>query len=296
MLPPGARAAIIGALAEGNSIDFQSFLRIAEKFNVVSLKVRGNYGVFQSTSDDLSVFGAYASSGVWASQTNNRLREFFAAKGRGTYVDVGANIGLTTIPVSQNRNVSCFALEPEPTNFANLCENIKVNCPHGNVVPLQIAAFSKKTTIDFEIASGNLGDHRIHLTENPGKLGESNRRKITVEACPLDELVPTCDGPLAVKIDTQGAEPFVVEGGQKILARADLLIMEFWPYGMNRLSSNPEPTLQYLERQFGSIMLAKEEAAVQASASVKSAVDRLRHYIHSKAEDHTFYLDVIATR
>jgi hypothetical protein len=72
--------------------------------------------------------------------------------------------------------------------------------------------------------------------------------------------------------------------------------MEFWPYGMNRLNGDPEQALQYLERQFGTIMFAKEERDVRSTPSVKSAVDRLREYAQTKAEDHMFYLDVIATR
>jgi hypothetical protein len=46
-----------------------------------------------------------------------------------------------------------------------------------------------------------------------GQREEHKLATIDVEAIPLDEIVGTLNGPLAVKIDTEGAEPFVVLGG-----------------------------------------------------------------------------------
>jgi hypothetical protein len=45
---------------------------------------------------------------------------------------------------------------------------------------------------------------------------------------------------LAAKIDTQGAEPFVIEGGQQTLSQASIIVLEFSPYHITRLGSDPQ--------------------------------------------------------
>jgi hypothetical protein len=123
---------------------------------VVALKVSGSYGVIQSSSDDTMILTEYAKTGKWAERTNNLLRSFFA-NGSGNYIDLGANIGLTTIPVAQNPRVRCLAIEPEPGNFASLCVNVAENCPYKNVEVRCCAVFVRRQTLQLELSSGNLG-------------------------------------------------------------------------------------------------------------------------------------------
>jgi hypothetical protein len=55
---------------------------------------------------------------------------------------------------------------------------------------------------------------------------------IQVQAVPLDDFFDKVTGPLAVKVDTQGAEPFVIAGDKRIFAGAGLIAMEFCPFLM----------------------------------------------------------------
>ena len=50
----------------------------------------------------------------------------------------------------------------------------------------------------------------------------SDRRMIDVRVAPLDEFLDRIEGRLALKVDTQGAEPFVVAGGKGVFAKAGL--------------------------------------------------------------------------
>jgi hypothetical protein len=45
------------------------------------------------------------------------------------------------------------------------------------------------------------------------------RRTVEVPAVPLDDFLDRVAEPLAVKIDTQGAEPFIISGGQLVCKR-----------------------------------------------------------------------------
>jgi len=268
---------------------------------IVDLSVRGEYGVLsQSPADRSAILLTYAMTGQWAPETNERLVAFFAGKS-GTYIDIGANIGCTTIPVAQNENVDCIALEPDPSNFNYLTLNVATNCGHGNVKLYQLAAFKERKMLQFELSSDNMGDHRIRLADAPGRIAdgqfnEQNRRTIHVEAVAIDDFIDAKREPVAVKIDAQGAEPFIVEGGSKLMARAHLLIMEIWPYGIARMGGSLEPIDRLLRDSFDLIHLPINDAGPPSqSMSPKEASARLVQAMRRK-DDGFFYFDLVATK
>lgn len=296
MLPRGTRKAIIDRAIGGYAVGYDSFCEVAETLNVVAVSIRGEYGVIQNAVSDRVMSEHYAKTGRWAKQTNDAFIGFFAGRG-GTYIDVGANVGLTTIPVARNPRVSCVALEPEPGNFSFLTANIAANCPHGNVVIKRAAAFERHDTLHFEISPDNHGDHRIRLRAGEGQLREQDRKVIEIEALPLDDLLQAPDGPLAIKVDTQGAEPFVVKGGRRLLSSAELLILEFWPYAMARMGGDPEDVIQLLERDFATIsMYDGEESKPSAPEPVSNAAGKLRRMVRDRVGDHHFYVDIAARK
>jgi hypothetical protein len=93
----------------------------------------------------------------------------------------------------------------------------------------------------------NSGDHRL-----------SANGEILVDCLPLDELpIPTA--PFAIKIDTQGAEPLIFEGAKKHLAAADLIICEFWPWGMARMGTKPDAIIDFVRTFPGRGLLARHD-------------------------------------
>lgn len=277
---------------------YSSLMKRVRDFNVVGIRIQGEYGVIQSDISDLCILPSYAITGHWAAATNHALVSFFSRNpSGGMYIDVGANIGLTTIPIAQNPAVKCIAIEPEPSNFRNLVTNIAENCRHDNVETLQMAAFSCATTVTLELSPDNLGDHRLRLLRSAGKLQEDQRKTIDVRGAPLDDIVESFRRPLAIKVDTQGAEPFVLEGGQKIFDHADLVIIEFWPYGMAQMRGDFEEVLNYLECQFRTVTFLGEPASTANCArSAKIVTNELREAFHEHVLDHHFYLDLMASR
>jgi FkbM family methyltransferase len=305
-LPKVAREAVLEQVCDDVG-RFEMISRLAPDCNVVALRVSGMYGVIQSASDDRAVLMQYAKTGTWAERTNDLVTSFFADKA-GSYIDIGANIGLTTIPVAQNPRVRCLAIEPEPRNFANLRANVAENCRHNNVELRCLALYTKRQKLSFELSSGNLGDHRLRIGDKIGRIGEENRSTIEVDAVPLDEIAGSLNGPLAVKIDTQGAEPFVVSGGKKTLSRADLVISEFWPYGMVRLGGDPEELIKFFRDQFSTLAIEMEESLVWSKSQCSEAgtvlsprssaavCDQLSALVAAHSDNPEMYLDVIARR
>jgi FkbM family methyltransferase len=294
-LPPGASAAVLDQASE-NLGPWAALVRIAPRCAVDTLSVQGSYGVIEGSPRDSTVLGGYSSSGVWAKRTNQILCDFFSGR-EGRYVDVGANIGLTTIPVAQNPRVACMAIEPNPVVYRYLARNVSHNCRHGNVVTRQAAAFARRDTLLLEVAPDNLGDNRLRLTEQAGEHGEECWSTVRVEALPLDDLIPEGDAPMAIKIDTQGAEPFVFEGGTRTLDRAQLLICEWSPYLLARLGGQVDRVTTYLARSFEQLTIAHGEDGELARAEpVHLAVERLLAMANDSRDDSSVYADIIARR
>jgi FkbM family methyltransferase len=264
-------------------------LRLAAEYNVRAFTIEGKYGMLQGSARDSAILRTYAETGTWAGRTVELVRGYFADRS-GLYVDIGANIGTTLIPIAQKADVTCVALEPEPVTYQYLLNNIAANCVHGNVQTHQVAAFSSRSSLLFEVSPDNAGDNRLRMTEATGSLGEELWHSLRVPAVPLDEIIPIDSRELVVKIDTQGAEPHVIEGGKATIARAGLLIMEFWPYGMMRMGADQTELLRFLASNFKLMSIAHGEAgAIPEPRPMKEACEKLSDL----SLDPNVYVDII---
>jgi FkbM family methyltransferase len=288
-LPWGIREALLEGICD-RMTTAAALGRLASRMGITGVVAEGDCGTIRGIPGDGSVFPRYAAAGHYAAGTTRLFSEFFAGSS-GTYLDIGANIGLTTIPVARNPDVRCHAFEPEPTNFAHLKENIDRNCRHGNVELHQLALLDRKGTLPLALdKNGNPGDHRLALQSEMG------RSTIEVATAPLDDIVGDAAGPIGAKIDVQGAEPGVIAGGRNVLSRAGLVVLEFAPWHMRALGGDYRAVVDYLG-QFDRLAIVdpeSDETPVFASAREVSA--RLHEIARAGAGDALLYVDVIARR
>jgi hypothetical protein len=159
---------------------------------------------------------------------------------------------------------------------------------------LNLALYDRNTTLPFEIAERHSGDHRISVIDVEGELNEQDRKKISVSAKRLDDVITNITTPLAAKIDVQGAEPFVLAGGRDTLSQASLLSLEFWPYSMRRMGGDISAVIAFLTEHFqeGSISPGDKDkqTAWQPIVSVASFLDEFAK------TDKRDYLDVTVRR
>jgi FkbM family methyltransferase len=293
-LPARAKRTIFAELAKTSDADFGIAGDIARRAGLTGFVAEGDSGVIRGALDDEAALAKYARERSWSPNERSLFKNLFAEYG-GTYLDIGANIGLTLIPISQNSHVECYAFEPDPTNFRYLSENVSVNCHAKNVRLLNLALYNKETTVPFEISEGHSGDNRLSLTESAGQLGEQNRKRILVAAKRLDDVVDNPVRPIAAKIDVQGAEPFVIEGGQKNLSQAQLLSLEFWPYSMLRMDGDVDGLITFLTENFqeGSVSIGDKDEQVswRPISSVSSLLQKCQ-----QSPDPSNYLDVIVRK
>ncbi|MGD8570290.1 MAG: FkbM family methyltransferase [Gammaproteobacteria bacterium] len=225
--------------------DFNVLNEVANRLNIKSIGVEGGIGEIYGSIMDKSIIAKYAKTGIWSKRTLELLNNFFKEK-VGTYIDIGANIGLTTLPVAMSTNVKCIAFEPDPKNFRYLEQNILNVCPTKSIESYNVAISDKSGIVTFELSPHNLGDHRLRLESKVNLLGEDKWKTINVQAKRLDDFNFDIKSPLAIKIDVQGAEPLVIAGGNKILESANLIILEFSPYWMNRMGTNPAVVIDFV--------------------------------------------------
>jgi FkbM family methyltransferase len=287
-LPLSVRRAAIERAGTGPD-PYAIFQALGRSFAVKEIGIAGRYGLIEGSIEDGSVLARYGQTGVWAPQINKLFIDFFDGRGGGTYLDIGANIGLTTIPIARNGRVSCFAIEPEPTNYGYLECNVRKNCMHSNVQLLNLALFDRQTTIDFELSKQNGGDHRVRVTASAGSFDEQRREVIKVATQTLDSLLDPVAMrlPLAAKIDTQGAECQVVGGGKTVLSRAELLAFEFWPYGIRRMEGDHHLLVDFVSEYFrqGAIVNGERDE-IPAWHPIEAVADELRALWRA---DHTAY-------
>ncbi len=201
----------------------------------------GRNGRIEGLPADKVVFSAYQDKGIWGEDVTALFSRFGKANPGGTYIDIGANIGLTLIPQAKSGLFSTLiGVEADPLNAALLARNLDHNDCRG-VTLINQAISDKAGTISFERAPDNFGDHRLHKGLSANDLmAEDARDIITVPTAPIDSLINVADlpAPLCIKSDIQGAEPLLFRGGADLLSKTDLMLIEYWPYGMTRLGED----------------------------------------------------------
>ncbi len=171
-------------------------------------------------------------------------------KGEGAIIDVGANIGVTSIGMLYTGELkNAVAIEPEPQNFSLLQRNVNTNKLNDKIICLPYAASHQKGELQFELSNTNFGDHRVRaITHAPGsaeQFGESERRVITVKADQLDNLLAELPESFTrdiavIWVDVQGHEGYVFMGAAKLLAKGIPVVSEIWPYGIKRAGMTHE--------------------------------------------------------
>lgn len=146
-------------------------------------------------------------------------------------LDIGAHIGYYTLIFAKcvGEKGKVFAFEPNPDNFILLKKNVKIN-GYKNVVLIQKAVSNQTNKIRLFLSNENTGDHRIYDSCD-------NRNFIEIEAIRLDDYFKDYDGKIDfIKIDTQGADFFVIEGMSNLLKKNKKIKVatEFWPIGLKR--------------------------------------------------------------
>jgi FkbM family methyltransferase len=189
------------------------------------------------------------------------------------YLDVGANVGLTAIPLAAQRpDLQITAFEPVPSNAELLRRNIHINGIK-NVEVIEVAVGNKKGTLYID-------DKGPWSTASA--TGVSG---VAVATMRLDDLVH--ERVAFLKIDVEGHEPNVFDGARRILQNcAPLMFVEFNSWCL--LTHRYDP-LSFAEAIYSSFII---EGVLYADRHVSIPTDALA-FLHANITQHGCVTDLI---
>ena len=141
--------------------------------------------------------------------------------------DIGANVGAYSL-IAASRGSSVIAFEPGYASYARLCDNIVLNGFDDSIVPvpLLLAPTTGQTRFDYSSLPPGYAKHAV---EGEGTTGSRTPAAPVFRqhalAMRLDDAVRTfvLPPPTHVKIDVDGFEVAVLEGGAKTLGGESLV-------------------------------------------------------------------------
>lgn len=153
-------------------------------------------------------------------------------KGGGTFVDIGANVGLYTLTAAkalQGKKGRILAFEPNPPTLARLNANIQANPDlFGEELKLEVLAIGvadRETSFELMVDHSNLGASSI-ASSNRSAISADHKTSVTIQCRPLLSILEgqglsRID---ALKIDIEGAEdmalgPYIDDAPRELLAK-----------------------------------------------------------------------------
>lgn len=141
---------------------------------------------------------------------------------RGTIVDVGANIGAFTIDCAlRYRDVRIEAYEPNPVPFRVLERNVIANGLAARVRVYNEAVGASAGTLRLWQSHGN-----ITATAYPSADGMTGS-PMAVPMIDLATVIARAGDVGVLKIDAEGAEADILEGGRAVLRRVEQIVAEY---------------------------------------------------------------------
>jgi FkbM family methyltransferase len=217
-----------------------------------------------SSSDKVIGRDVYCDGQFDFSKFNKALELIGAGFSPDLLLDVGANIGTICIPaIKRGIFKRAESFEPEPRNFALLAANVRLN-GLGDKIALHNLALSDTEggELEFELSEKNYGDHRIRIIDKGGLFDEANREVIRVRCTTLDAFntAGISANSTLIWMDTQGFEGYILNGARKLLQSRIPMVIEFWPYGMQRSQSYDKLKSALIESGYTSLYdLADDE-------------------------------------
>jgi len=187
------------------------------------------------------------------------------------FLDVGANLGTTSIALLNRGFSRGSAFEPEPFNYRLLRANLALNGLLDRCQTECVALSDADGTALLEVDRHNLGDHRIgtDAAQTITRLrGEEKGEATRVPIKPLQSYVTAgdidADEVALVWMDVQGHEAAVLAGGAAVFEKQIPLFVEYWPYGLSTGSGLDEfeAAAQRYYRWFVDIRAHEPDAAV----------------------------------
>lgn len=193
--------------------------------------------------------------GIWVQHPSCAEFNTFAQLLRkgGVYVDVGANMGLTTVVASMAGAPSMIvAFEPTHSYAAVWHKNVQANNVR-NASLFQCAVGEAPGSLDFIVNPNAPMHNRLNLGTALSRYDRHAHDATLIEKIPVTTIDAVCAG-LGIdrisllKIDVEGAEPCVLRGARRMLERKaiDAIYTEFIPDFMQEMRQDVDVYVNWI--------------------------------------------------
>ena len=196
----------------------------------------------------------------------------------GHVIDVGANIGYTTILFARHISpgFKVFAIEPHPSNFEKLRENVSKYKLDEKVVLIQAAIGEENGEIDLWQNESSHADHRILTPSLNASLTEKTFKSLKVPMITIDGLSETHNlkGKVRfLKIDVQGYELAVLKGMKKLLQdNSDLKVcLEYDPKMMREMGFESDKIFEFFEGYSRYLIVRKGLKKIEDNEAIRES-------------------------
>ena len=165
----------------------------------------------------------------WDNSSLNFIKQF--NKKETLYIDIGANTGLTSIPIAA-LGYETIAFEPNPYALTQLAHNLSLNSPiKFCLFPFALGNSSKNINyVQLYSPPGNMGATSVNRDWSPG-LSENN--SVFAPITSLDQAIASVFAPekissfrnILIKMDAEGFEDEVIEGARELIVSCRPLIL-----------------------------------------------------------------------
>src|SRR3990167_5170746 len=186
-------------------------------FPSVPMKI-GPYGPFR-----LDAYFAFSNFKHWNAGHNNGFDACIAAcKGRQCVVDIGAHIGLVTLPMSTvvADNAQVLAFEPAIENFKYLKKHVTLNKLKNVTLHQYLIGDINNEKVVFYERNDASGMNALIIKKNKNKYIQTQKSQKTLDSFFENSSLK----PELIKIDVEGAEIKVLKGAIRTLKKCKPII------------------------------------------------------------------------
>jgi FkbM family methyltransferase len=223
-------------------------------------------------SKGTSLMDAIQDGGTYEPEVTHRLVTALRDAGPALFLDIGANIGLITLNVlAELPEARVVAFEPGAHQAGLLEETVTANRLNERVTVFRSALSYQEGTARFAV-------HRSRHASGDGFFDTrraGNTQTVEVPVTTLDTWWHGAGQPRvnAMKIDTEGAELWVLQGGEALLASCrPLVVFELHPKNIRVYPHEPIDVLRFFTRR---------GYTVRTIAGVEITGDNLGQYLES---------------
>lgn len=222
---------------------------------VRALVVRSEIGLFAVDPEDFGVGRKLRKNGRYGTDEVERLTPYISRDSR--VLVVGAHIGTLAIPLSRIcREV--VAVEANPATIDLLAMNIALNGA-SNCRAIHLAASDTEEVLPFVLNRVNSGGSKRLPKLDKFMYHYDRPETILVKAASLDRYLPDRTFRVVV-MDIEGSEYFALRGMQDILARCEVLMVEFLPHHLRNVSGvTVKQFLSVIEPHFSRMTIPSQQ-------------------------------------